>query len=69
MQTTTLPVIDESDLKAVREFLTSLRDEERSTRTPHSPRSPHGPRQGQAAVPVRNGIARARMRPGTKSGS
>jgi len=64
MQTTTHPEIDESDLKAVREFLTSFRDEERaSARTPHSVLGPGG------AVPVRNGIARARMRPGTKSGS
>jgi hypothetical protein len=61
MQTTTLPEIDDSDLKAVREFLTSLRDEERAAR---SPRAPLGP---QAAIPVRNGIARARMRGGSKA--
>ena len=61
MQTTTLPEIDESDLKAVREFLTSLRDEERAGRASHPPLGPRG------AVPVRNGIARARRRPGTKT--
>jgi hypothetical protein len=71
MQTTTLPEIDESDLKAVREFLTSLRDEEGTARTPRPPLGPHGRGRGQGhvAVPVRNGIARARMRPGTKTGS
>jgi hypothetical protein len=70
MQTTTLPEIDESDLKAVREFLTSLRDEEGATRTPRSPLGPHGRGRGHGhAVPVRNGIARARMRPNTKTGS
>jgi len=62
MQTPTLPEIDESDLKAVREFLTSLRDEERSARMPRT--SPLGP---PGAVPVRNGIARARMRQGSKT--
>jgi hypothetical protein len=69
MQTTSLPVIEESDLKAVREFLTSLRDEEGATRTPRPPLGPHRKGHGQGAVPVRNGIARARMRTGTKSGS
>ena len=44
MQTTPLPEIDASDLKAVREFLTSLRDEERAARTPHSPLGPPGRR-------------------------
>jgi hypothetical protein len=61
MQTITLPEIDESDLKAVREFLTSFRDEERAARTP---RAMHGP---QGAIPVRNGIARARTRGGSKT--
>jgi hypothetical protein len=69
MQTTSLPEIDESDLKAVREFLTSHRDEDRATRTPRSLFGPQGQGQGQGAVPVRNGIARARMRTGAKSGS
>jgi hypothetical protein len=71
MQTTTLPEIDESDLKAVREFLTSQRDEEGTARTPHSPLGPHrrSRGQGQVAVPVRNGIARARTRSGNKTGS
>jgi hypothetical protein len=60
MHTTPLPEIDESDLKAAREFLTSFRDEERPARMPHIPLT----RQG--AVPVRNGIARARVRTGSK---
>ena len=60
MQTTRLPEIDESDLKAVREFLTSVRDEDRVARMP---RIPLGSR---SAVPVRNGIARARTRTGSK---
>ena len=63
MQTTTLPEIDESDLKTVREFLTSLRDEERAARMSRSP-APAGP---HGAVPVRNGIARARTRSGSKT--
>jgi hypothetical protein len=61
MQTTTLPEIAESDLKAVREFLTSFRDEERAARTSRALLSPHGD------IPVRNGIARARTRGGTKT--
>jgi hypothetical protein len=50
------PEIDESELKAVRRFLTSLRDEERRARMPRSPES-----RGNSAL--RNGIARARSRP------
>jgi hypothetical protein len=63
MQTTTLPEIDDSDLKTVREFLTSLRDEERAARTSRSSAAV-GP---LGAVPVRNGIARARTRSGSKT--
>jgi hypothetical protein len=62
MQTTPLPEIDESDLKAARDFLLGPRDAaERPVRVP---RASHGLR---AAVPVRNGIARARTRPGSKA--
>jgi hypothetical protein len=61
MHTTTLPEIDESDLKTVREFLTSFRDEERAARTSRAPLGPQG------AIPVRNGIARARTRGGSKT--
>jgi hypothetical protein len=61
MQTTTLPEIDESDLKAVREFLTSFRDEERAAQRTRILAGPHG------AVPVRNGITRARTRNGSKT--
>jgi hypothetical protein len=60
MQTPTLPEIEESDLKAVRQFLTSLRDEERAARVSRAPLGPQG------VVPVRNGIARARTRSGPK---
>ena len=55
MHTNPLPEIEESDLKAVRRFLTSLRDEERQGRPPRIP-----PTKGQ--VPLRHGIARARSR-------
>jgi hypothetical protein len=61
MITTHPPEIAEADLKAVREFLTSFRDEERSARRPHSPLAPQGD------IPVRNGIARARARGGSRS--
>lgn len=66
MQTKTLPEIAASDLKAVREFLTSVRDEERAAR---APRSPLGPANNRGAVPVRHGIARARSRHGAKTGA
>ena len=55
MHTNSLPEIDESELKAVRRFLTSLRDEERQDRLPRTPAS-------KGHVPLRNGIARARTR-------
>jgi hypothetical protein len=61
MQTTSLPVIDESDLKAAREFLLSLRDEDRPGPARRSPIARRG------AVPVQNGIARARTRSGPRS--
>jgi hypothetical protein len=67
MQTTTLPEIDEADLKAVREFLTSLRDEQRAARTLRTPLGPHGPLSPHGAIPVRNGITRARTRSGSKT--
>ena len=57
MHTNPPPEIDESELKAVRRFLTSVRDEERPGRHPRTP-----PTKGQ--VPLRNGIARARSRAG-----
>jgi hypothetical protein len=56
MQTHPQPEIDASDLKAVRQFLTSLRDEEREARAPRIPPDPKG------TVTLRNGIARARLR-------
>jgi hypothetical protein len=56
MHTNSLPEIDESELKAVRRFLTSLRDEERQDRRPRVPSSSGG------QVPLRNGITRARTR-------
>jgi hypothetical protein len=55
MHTKPVPEIANADLKAVREFLTSLRDEERQVRAPRQ-----NPKPG--AVPLRNGIARARTR-------
>jgi hypothetical protein len=61
MHTTPVPEIDESELKAVREFLTSFRDEERAARMPRAPLGLQG------TVPVRNGITRARARGGPKT--
>jgi len=59
MHTKPLPEIANSDLKAVREFLTSLRDEERQARTPRlNPTT--------RTVPLHNGIARARTRSAPK---
>jgi hypothetical protein len=55
MHTNPPPEIDESELKAVRRFLTSVRDEERQGRPPRTP-----PTKGH--VPLRHGIARARSR-------
>jgi hypothetical protein len=56
-----VPEIDESELKAARQFLTSARDEERRARTLRIPLDP------KAGVAVRNGIARARVRSAAKS--
>jgi hypothetical protein len=56
MHTNTLPEIDESDLKAARQFLTSLRDEERRARPARIPLEIPG------GVTLRNGITRARQR-------
>jgi hypothetical protein len=69
MHTTPLPEIAESDLKAVREFLTSFRDEDRVARMPRIPLGGPGAGSGAGAgsVPVRNGIARARTRPASKA--
>jgi len=50
------PEIDPSELKAVRLFLTSLREEERAGRAPHAV-------DKKAATSLRHGIARARTRP------
>jgi hypothetical protein len=59
MHTKPLPEIAPSDLQAVRDFLTSTRDEQAATRTPKvtPPRS---------LVTVRLGIPRARMRSAAK---
>jgi hypothetical protein len=57
MQTKPLPEIDSSELKSVRQFLTSLRDEERQTKAPRPSGDPKG------TVTLRNGITRARTRP------
>jgi hypothetical protein len=59
---TKLPEINASELKAVRDFLTGATDEVRIPVKPSRP-APHV----RPAVPVSNGITRARMR-STKSG-
>jgi hypothetical protein len=61
MQTKPIPEIEESDLKAARDFLTSFRKEERQERLAQRPLDPQGP------VTVRNGIARARHRSAVKT--
>jgi hypothetical protein len=60
MQTQILPEFSSSELKAAREFLTSLRDEERGAR---APRIPHDSKGG---VTLRHGITRARLRSKSK---
>lgn len=60
MQTKPLPEIDNADLKAARHFLTGDADGSRG-------RSPRPiPSATRGAVPVRNGIARARIRSAPK---
>lgn len=57
------PEIDASELKAVRDFLTSFRDESAPERKPR----PFA-RQGERKAPaVSNGITRARFRSASKS--
>jgi hypothetical protein len=63
MQTKLLPEIDESDLKAARDFLTSVRDEERRARAPRLPLEARG------HTVLRNGITRARTRSLPRTGS
>jgi hypothetical protein len=60
---TKLPEINASELKAVRDFLTGATDEVRIPVKPSRPAAHVRP-----AVPVSNGITRARMR-STKSGA
>jgi hypothetical protein len=60
MYTKPLPEIAESDLAAVRQFLTSQRDERRESRPPRS-------NLLKGAVPLRLGISRARSRSTPKS--
>jgi hypothetical protein len=63
MQTKPLPEIDESDLKAVRNFLISFRDEERQARAARLPLDAKG------NTVLRNGIAGARMRSIPRTGT
>lgn len=61
MQTNPMPEIDPSDLKAARDFLTSVREEQRKEQTARIPLEAVG------AVTLRNGIARARHRSTTRA--
>jgi hypothetical protein len=63
MQTNSVPEIEQSDLKAARDFLTSLGDEERHVRPAHTPSN----NTARGAVTVRNGITRARTRSAAKT--
>ncbi|AGA29194.1 hypothetical protein Sinac_5040 [Singulisphaera acidiphila DSM 18658] len=66
MQTNSVPEIEQSDLKAARDFLTSLRDEGRHVPPAHTPStSNHNAARG--TVTVRNGITRARTRSAAKT--
>ena len=56
MHTTPLPEIEEAELKAVREFLVSFRDEQRPAKAPRIVPDVKG------GVTLRNGISRARHR-------
>lgn len=60
---TKVPEINSSELKAVRDFLIGVTDE---VRIPIKPARPT--QQSRAAVPVHNGIVRARMRSAKSSG-
>lgn len=62
MQTKPLPEIEETDLKAVRQFLTSFRDEERQARVARLPLDARG------KTVLRNGITRARTRSVPRTG-
>ncbi|WP_406699729.1 hypothetical protein V5E97_12805 [Singulisphaera sp. Ch08] len=64
MQTNSVPEIEQSDLQAARNFLTSLRDEDRPARPAQTP-SPNNAARG--TVTVRNGITRARTRSAAKT--
>jgi hypothetical protein len=57
MQTKPLPEINANELKAVRDFLTGVTDD---VRIPLKPTKPV--QQTRSAVPVSNGISRARIR-------
>jgi hypothetical protein len=59
MHTTPQPEVPNSELKAVKAFLTSARDAERANRP--------APKDG--GVPLRHGIARARQRALSKRGA
>ena len=56
---TNLPEINASELQAVRDFLVGITDE---VRIPIKPARPS--QRARAAVPVHNGIVRARLRSG-----
>ncbi len=61
MQTKPMPEIEASDLKAARDYLTSIREEQRKD---HPTRIPL---EATGHVKLRNGISRARMRSAAKT--
>ena len=63
MQLMPFPEIEKSEVEAVRQFLTSARDEVRKAQ------SPRFPRESKGVVTLRHGIARARLRSGPKAQS
>ena len=63
MQTKPLPEIDASDLRSVRNFLISSRDEDRRARAERRPLGAKG------NTMLRNGIVRARMRSLSRTGT
>ncbi|WP_074305624.1 hypothetical protein [Singulisphaera sp. GP187] len=70
MQTNSVPEIEQSDLKAARDFLTSLRTEERPVHPTHTHAPAHNNNNQnttRGTVTVRNGITRARTRSAAKT--
>lgn len=70
MQTNSVPEIEQADVKAARDFLTSLREEGSPAHPAPAPSAlsqPKGQTTARGTVTVRNGITRARTRSASKA--